>query len=97
MATINDLPKIEGIRDFFKGEIYGEVSSLLDKKGCFGDCNNPLYSRSLDILAGANELVDICFDEALSPQERDVVIEQKLEVLYKELADLKKELIGEKE
>ena len=97
MATINDLPKIEGIRDFFKSEIYGEVSGLLTKKGCFGDHDNPLYMRSIDILGRANGLIDICMDENLSPQEKDVLIEKETAGLYKELADLKKELIGEEE
>jgi hypothetical protein len=97
MATINELPKIEGIRDFFKSEIYGEVSTLLTKKGCFGDRDNPLYERSLNILAEANSLIDICLDEHISPEEKDVMIENKAGYLYKELADLKKELIGEEE
>lgn len=89
MATINDLPKIEGIRDHFRGEIYGQISELLSRRGVFGDRNDPLYRESLEILAQANGLPDIVFDGTLSPGEKDLRIETTVQDLYRRLADLR--------
>lgn len=89
MATINDLPKVEGIRDFFVSEIYGEVGDLLIDKGYFGDHNNEYYMKSLDILDNARNLVDIVMDERRSSDEKDKIIEARVSALYKDLADLK--------
>lgn len=95
MATINDLPKIEGIRDFFRGEIYGEISNMLSRRGIFGDRSNLLYVQSLEILADANALIDIVLDEALSPEEKDARIEASVCDLHRRLAEVRAALCGE--
>ena len=88
MATINDLTKLEGLQDFFISEIYGEVSKALEEKGFFGDRSNPLYIKSLEIIGFARKLPDLY-------NESDDVIEEHVNKLYKELADLKAELAAE--
>ena len=88
MASINDLPKLEGLQDFFIGEIYGPVSAALENKGYFGDHSNPLYMKSLDIIGLARQIPDLY-------NETDDVIEELVNKLYKELADLKAELAAE--
>lgn len=93
MATINNLPQIEGIRDFFRGEIYGEVSKLLETKGFFGNHDNPLYIESLDILCEANRLVDIIFDDGISPDAKNTLIEASVQNLHRRLATLKEKLM----
>lgn len=89
MATINDLPKIEGIREFFRGEIYGPISALLSRRGVFGDRNDPLYRESLEILGMANSLPDVVLDEYLTPAEKDARIENAVRDLHRRLADLR--------
>lgn len=89
MATINDLPKLEGIRDFFVGEIYGEVGDLLIDKGFFYDKQHPLFLESLSILDNARGLVDIVFDDKISPEKKDEIIEATIQNLYEKLAELK--------
>ena len=93
MATINDLPKIEGIRDFFRGEIYGEIGTLLEAKGVFGDRNSHLYMESIHIMSKSNELIDIVLDDKISPETKDELIEESVQNLYKKLAALKDELL----
>lgn len=89
MATINDLPQIEGIRDFFRGELYGEVGDLLWDKGVFGDKSSPLYLESLEIMDMADGLVDVVLNDEISPETKDEIIEKTTQDLYQKLADLK--------
>lgn len=93
MATINDLPKVEGIRDFFVSEIYGEVTDLLTQKGFFGDRENEYYKQSLNILGKSRGLVDIVMDERIPNDEKDVIIEREVQDLYNDLANLKSGLM----
>lgn len=93
MATINDLPKVEGIRDFFVSEIYGEVSKLLSDRGYFGDENNEYYNQSIEIIAKARGLVDIVMDERIPSDEKDNIIERDVQALYTDLANLKSGLM----
>lgn len=93
MATINDLPKVEGIRDFFVSEIYGEVSDLLTQKGYFGDRNNEYYKQSLDIIRKSRGLVDVVMDDRIPNDEKDVIIEREVQTLYNDLANLKSGLM----
>lgn len=93
MATINDLPKVEGIRDFFVSEIYGEVTELLTQKGYFGDRNNEYYKQSLDIISKSRGLVDVVMDDRIPNDEKDVIIEREVQALYNNLANLKSGLM----
>lgn len=93
MATINDLPKVEGIRDFFVSEIYGEVSKLLSDRGYFGDENNEYYNKSIEIIGKARGLVDIVMDERIPSDEKDNIIERDVQALYTDLANLKSGLM----
>lgn len=93
MATINDLPKLEGIRDFFRSEIYGEVGKLLEAKGVFGDRSDPLYMESLSIMGEANKLVDILWNDGRSSEEKDQYIEKTVQQLTERLAVLKQKLL----
>ncbi len=92
MASVNDLPKIEGIRDFFVGEIYGDITTSLVDKGYFGDKSNAYYMKSLDITAKARGLVDMFLNSNLSDSDKDRMIEATVNELYKDLADLKESL-----
>lgn len=85
MATINDLPKLEGIRDYFVGEIW----DLLIEKGCFGNHSSPLYMEALSIMDDARNLVDIVFDDKISPEAKDERIENTTQSLSKRLTTLK--------
>ena len=93
MATINDLPKVEGIRDFFVSEIYGEVSKLLSDRGYIGDENNEYYNQSIEIIGKARGLVDIVMDERIPSDEKDNIIEREVQALYTDLANLKSGLM----
>lgn len=89
MATINDLPQVEGISNFFRGEIYGEVGNLLLDKGVFGDKNSPLYLESLEIMDTACGLVDVVLNDEISNETKDKIIEKTTKDLFERLAALK--------
>ena len=77
---------LEGVQDFFVGEIYGEVSAALVEKGIFGDRSDPLYQACLHILAEARSLTDDAED--VTPEKR-AQLELRIQALHRELAELK--------
>lgn len=89
MATIDDLPKAEGIRDFYRGEIYGEIGDLLIDKGVFGDKENCLYQESLNILDMAYSLPDVILNDSISPEEKDEIMEKRTRELAERLSALR--------
>ena len=94
MATINDLPQVEGLRDFFRGEVYGPIAALLQERGEFGDRGSGLYMESIAILGSANGLIDILYDDGLTAAEKDVRLEALTTELHGRLADLYAQLRG---
>ena len=89
MATVNDLPDLEMIRDSYVRQIYGEIRELQEKKGVFGDFDAPLYARGLEILGRARALPEICLREDLTPAERDELIRESIQWLSAEFSSLR--------
>lgn len=89
MATIDDLPRVEGIRDFYRGEIYGEISDLLIDKGYFFNKNHPLFLESLSIMDLADSLVDVVLNDSIAPEKKDEIIEAAVQSLSQRTAALR--------
>ena len=89
MATIHDLPRVEGIRDFYRGEIYGEISDLLIDKGYFFGKDHPLFLESLSIMDLADSLVDVVLNDSITPEKKDEIIEAAVQSLAQRTATLR--------
>ncbi|MCD7796333.1 MAG: hypothetical protein LUG95_01545 [Clostridiales bacterium] len=82
MQNTNDIPQIEGIKEFFTNQIYEYVFPYLRKQGCFNDDNNDkkMLKQVRSFLDRTDKLTKL-------PAEK---LQESIDLLHKELLELLK-------
>ena len=92
MANFNDLADVEFFSETIVRRIYGDISKKLTEKGVFGDHGDPLYEKSLAVLAQARALPEILLDETLTQHEKDEKLDAAIGGVQRDLEELERAL-----
>lgn len=88
--NINDVMMVEGLRDFFNDVRNETFYPYLEREGLLTPehKDHPLRRRMMSF--GGSELMDIFYDKSLTWEEREQKINERVEWLYAELAELRR-------
>ncbi|MCD7842736.1 MAG: hypothetical protein LUG56_09745 [Lachnospiraceae bacterium] len=81
----NNLPQIEGIRDFLVDQIHEKVFPYMRKQGLFQDDGNETLTRVRQFLDRAERLPDLYLNAGEIGSEK---CREEIDALYKELKAL---------
>ena len=92
MANYNDPSDVEFFSETVVRRIYGDISKKLTEKGLFGKQGDPLYEKSVFILAQARTLPHILLDKTLSEQEKRETLNTSIKDIRQNLEELERAL-----
>ncbi|MCD8148787.1 MAG: hypothetical protein LUE92_04320 [Clostridiales bacterium] len=81
----NDLPQIEGIRDFMVDQIYEKVFPYMKRQGLFQDGDSETLTRVREFLNRAEHLPGLYLNSGENGSEK---CREEINVLYEKLKEL---------
>lgn len=90
--NFNNIMNVEGLRDFFKDQIYETLYPYVIANNLNSDVNNPLYLRVRNLVKRVNNLPKIYLNKDLSSQEKNINIQQEADYISEELTQLRTEI-----
>lgn len=88
MEKTNDITKLEGVRDFYKQQVYGDVFNYICEKQLLQNPDDVVCRTAFDLLEMADALPVVYLSDKISESEKKRLITQGMERMEQKLSTL---------